>query len=309
MAKSSVNESQRRGGIVALAAMMALAAIGCGESVEVTRLYSPADVARGAAGKLQAVAVVRGDSRTPLPPGAKIQANSVVLDRGNGLHVHKLQPNDVIETDEQGRIVAVRSGATPPVVMRFVPGTATSPDGSDDVRGQLVEPTTSIPLAAGDKIEMHGTFDPDDKVPGGGRVETTRKTSMLVGGLILTGLAFLPTAYVGARSSRASDRVLLVPVAGPWIDFAGRDKCVAPRGSENLPVDPCIGETANRVGIVVSGIVQGFGGLLTVIALPSRTYVDYGADRGVARAPVAPRWTVVPTATPYGGGATIVGAF
>jgi hypothetical protein len=73
-----------------------------------------------------------------------------------------------------------------------------------------------------------------------------------------------------------------------------------------LPVDPCIGETASRVAIIVSGIVQTFGGLLTVIAIPSTTYVDK-VDRGVAKSQV--RWTLVPTATPYGGGATVVGAF
>src|SRR5438445_13183025 len=116
MASLSVNETHGRGhaalAIRTVCALVSLGAIGCAESVEVTRLYSPSDVARGASGKLVPVAVVRGDSRTPLPPGAKIQAGSVVLDRGAGLHVHKLQPNDVIEPDEQGRIVAVRSAST-----------------------------------------------------------------------------------------------------------------------------------------------------------------------------------------------------
>lgn len=293
-----------------MCAAFALGAVGCGGgSVEVTRLYTADDVARGVGGpRLTPVAIVHGNERTPLPPGATIQPGKVVVANGPGIHVHKLRADDVIETDDQGRIVAVRSGSKPPVVTRFVPGTASSPDDAAEVRGQLVETTTTLPLGEGDRIEMHGTFGEDDPIPGGGRVETSRRTSMLVAGIVLTVLAYGPTAYVGARSSRASDRVLLVPYLGPWIDFAGRERCVPPAGSQNLPIDPCIGENASRVGIVVSGIVQGFGGLFTLIALPSRTYVDYNADRGVARAP-ALKWTVVPTATPYGGGASVVGAF
>jgi len=284
---------------------MAVCAIGCAENVEVTRAFTPDEIARGANGSLQPVAIVRGNERTPLPAGAKIQPGKVTVDRGRGVYVHKLGPNDVIETDDAGRIVAVRSGSG---VTRFVPGTASSPEGSDDVRGQLEEPTVTIPLAADDKIEARGSVAPDEPIPGGGRVLTTRKTSMLASGIILTTLGYLPTAYVGVASPRSGDRVLLAPVAGPWIDFAGRDKCVPPAGTQNLPVDPCIGETANRVGLVISGIVQSFGGLLVLIALPSSSYVDTTGDRGVAKN-VKPTWTVVPTANAYGGGASVVGAF
>jgi hypothetical protein len=289
----------------ALCAVSGLAALGCAaERVEVTRVVAADDVVRAGTGKLHAVAVVHGNERTPIPPGAKIQPGKVTIDR-SGVYVHKLAPDDVIVTDDAGRIVAVRSAGTPPIVTQFVPGTATSPEGSDEVRGTLVDTTLTIPLREGDRIELSGTLDEDDPVPGGGHVATTRKTSMLVGGIVLTTLAYLPTAYVGVSSPRASDRVLLAPIAGPWIDYAGRDRCVPPKGSEVLPVDPCIGETASRVALIISGVIQSFGGLLTVIALPSTTYVER-VDRGVAS---APSWTVVPTATPHGGGGAIVGTF
>jgi hypothetical protein len=283
--------------------------MGCGGSVDVTRAYSPADAQRLDRAKLVPTAVVRGTTRIAVPPNARIDRDRVTLPRTTGEHVHKLAAGDVIETDDAGRIVAVRSGGTPPVVTRFVPGTASSPDGADDVRGQLAEKSETIALEPGDKIEMHGSFASEEPVPGGGVVETRRSTTALVSGIVLLGLSYAPSAYVGFTSSRGGDRALLVPVVGPWIDFAGRGKCVPPPGSEQLPIDPCIGETASRVGLVVSGIVQTVGGLLIAISLPSKTEVVYDRDRGVSRAATPPRIVFVPTATPYGAGAAAVGTF
>ena len=284
-------------------------AVGCGGSVDVTRAYSPADAQRLDRTRLTPTAIVRGPSRIAIPANASIEPTRIVLPQTSGEHVHKLAPGDVIETDDQGRIIAVRSGATPPVVTRFVPGTASSPDGSDEVRGQLASTSSTIALQPGDKIEMHGSFASEEAVPGGGVVETKRSTSALVSGIVLLGLAYAPSAYVGVTSSRGGDRVLLVPVLGPWIDFAGRAKCVAPAGSDQLPIDPCIGETASRVGLVISGIVESVGGLLIVVSLPSKTQVVYDRDHGVARATTKPRVVFVPTATPHGGGAAAIGTF
>ena len=274
-----------------------------------TRAYSPSDAQRLDRAKLAPTAIVRGGTRIAVPPNAQIDRDRVVMPRTSGEHVRKLAPGDVIETDDAGRIVAVRSGSSPPVVTRFVPGTASSPDGANDVRGQLAETSETIALQPGDKIEMHGSFASDEPVPGGGVVETKRSTSALVSGIVLLGLSYAPSAYVGVTSSRTGDRALLVPVLGPWIDFAGRSKCVPPPGSEQLPIDPCIGETASRVGLVVSGIIQSVGGLLIAVSLPTKTAIVYDRDRGVARRVAEPRVVFVPTATPHGGGAAAVGTF
>jgi hypothetical protein len=66
-------------------------------------------------------------------PRAGVRGANRSVDGGS----NKIAPGDVLEQDAAGRIVAVRSAGNPPVVTRFVPGTAVSPEGSDDVRGQV----------------------------------------------------------------------------------------------------------------------------------------------------------------------------
>jgi hypothetical protein len=254
---------------------------------------------------MQPVAIVRGQERIPIPENARLEADRIVP---NGTHVHKLGPTDVIQKDEEGRIVAVRSGGDPPVIVRFVPGTAVSPDDSDEVRGVLAGSDGAIPLQPTDRIEMTGTFAPDDKVPGGGRVETRRATSLLITGIVLLGVSYLPTAYVGLASARSQDRVLVAPLIGPFIDLAGRDTCVPPPGAAQIGVDPCIEETASRVALYISGGVQLLGALIGAFGLPVKSEVVYDRDRGVARA-LRPEVTVVPTSNGHGGGAAIVGTF
>jgi hypothetical protein len=285
--------------VLGLACAAALLGVACGGgNVEVTRLLTPKDAMNGQ-GKLTPLAVVRpGGERIDVPPTAKIEADRVVT---SGEHVHKLGPEDVIQTDDQGRIVAVR---TPSGTTQFVPGTAVSPEGADFVRGMRPESQSSIPITKKDRIEMRGSFAPDETIPGGGRVETTRSTSLLVGGTIVLALAYLPMAYVGIRSSNSADRALLLPVAGPWIDWAIRPSCQAPPGAEALPIDPCLEETASRVGLVLGGAFQTLGGLMIAFGLPARSTVVY-EDTGVASASRGPRVTIVPSR----GGAALVGTF
>src|SRR5258708_5567083 len=94
-----------------------LGATGCAStgSVPVTRTYTPAVAADRQREGMVPIAVVRGSDRIALPAGARVDGGAIAMPR---THVHKLAPNDVIEADEEGRIVAVRSGGDPPVVTR-----------------------------------------------------------------------------------------------------------------------------------------------------------------------------------------------
>jgi hypothetical protein len=190
-------------------------------------------------------------------------------------YVHKLGPADVIETDEADRIVAVRS---PTGTVRFVPGTATSPTDSDEVRGERADaPKVTEPLPV---TPAHG--------------ESTRATGLLVGGAIVFAMAYGPMAYVASQSTGSWDKSLFIPVAGPWLDLANRPTCVAPAVPVALPIDPCIGET--RIALVVGGVLQAGGVLMTLFGIPAHDVAS--GDHGV-------HVSVVPS----GLGGAVIGSF
>jgi hypothetical protein len=277
-------------------AVVFTATVGCAGPVEVTRTFTPDAAAAAQSDRFEPVAIVRGSQRIAIPPTARLEHDRVALPTADPF-AYELAPGDVIEQDADGRIVAVRPQGGTAALVRFVPGTASSPPGSAVVRGRLAEQAAAIPLRAGDGIEMHGTVDPDERVPGGGRVESSRATGALVSGVILLILSYPPTAYAGTQTQGA-DRLLEVPVVGPWLDLAKRPGCVAPPGASVSPVDPCLADNLVRAAIVTSGAVQGLGALLTLIGLPSHSSVVDGADHGVG-------FTLVPTL----GGAAAVGTF
>jgi hypothetical protein len=253
--------------------------------------------------KFVPVAVVRGSERIALPAGATVESGHVLLAR---MYVHKLAPGDVIQQDEIGRIISVRSGGNPPVVIRFVPGTAVSPETSDEVRGELADDGAQMPLKAGDAIEMHGRLAPEDPLPGGDRVVSKRATGALVVGIVLFVLSYGPTLYVGAQSSLSADRALEAPVVGPWIDLAQRPKCVPPTLPFQPPIDPCTPESAARAALVVSGSAQAAATILTIVGLPTHPEVVEGAPPagGVGNGSKA-RVVLVPTLQ----GVTAIGTF
>jgi hypothetical protein len=261
-----------------------LCALGCAGPVQVTRTYTPEAAARMQDEKMVAVAVVRGQGRVRLPEGARIEGRRVVMPR---THVHKLAPGDVIEQDELGRIVAVRSAGPSPIVTRFVPGTARSPATSDEVRGELADEGAGIELGKNDGVEMRGALAPDDEVSGVGHVESTRATGALIGGLVLLTLSYAPSAYVGAQASADYDRALAIPVAGPWVDLADRPACSPPATAYKSPIDPCIWETGARVALVTSGSIQGLATLLTLWGLPTHSHLVEGGAGTRTRAPAA----------------------
>ncbi len=77
--------------------------------------------------------------------------------------------------------------------------------------------------------------------------------ALLHSGIWTLGVAYVPALIVATESSRAADRRLYIPVAGPWLDLSSRGKCPAN--------DTCDHETTNRVLLAVDGVFQGIGAL------------------------------------------------
>jgi len=286
-----------------LAVFALLGALGCAGPVEVTRIVSADDAARVQTPTFAPVAVVREDGgRVELPEGTRIEHGRAVVPRVETF-VRKLGNDDVIETDDAGRIVAVRSPGD--VIVRFVPGTASSEPGSDEVRGTLASADAEHGISIGnhDLVEMRGRLSPGDAIPSGGRVESSRATGVLIGGTIVFTLAYAPAAYVASQSP--ADKALFIPFAGPWIDLATRPACTPPAvpAGVSLPIDPCIGETIARAALVVSGALQGLGGVLALFGLPTHSEV-VGGDKRASRTSGV-RVSLVPT----GMGAAAVGTF
>jgi hypothetical protein len=277
------------GDVAATRAFLLLGLVGmgtaCSSSLAVTRSFSPADAMAAQGGRLTVVAVERGRETRMVPLGAHIEADRVYWPNDPGEHTVHLLPGDVIQKDADGRIVAVRSTGADPILTRFVPGTASSPVGVAEVTGRLADDLTVIPLRASDRVRMTGTFENDEPIPGGGHPKTTRSTGLIVGGAVLLALVYAPNVYVGATSPVRSDKDLLIPLAGPWIDLAARPKCVPPAGSQALPISPCIVETISKVAIGTGGALEALGAVLIAVGIPSTTRISYEGDRFATRKP------------------------
>jgi hypothetical protein len=271
-----------------LAGASALAVlVGCSSTLPVTRAYAPADVGALRGSKLAPVAVVHDRARTPIPADAHITATEVAWTPG-GDYVHKIRPGDVIEADEDGTILGVRNAAG--VETRFVRGTASSPPGTDFVRGRLSEEKRTIALGSGDRIEASGVLEDGDKVPASGNepaatVVEDRSLALLVAGTLGVAIGYGPALFVGISSSQSYDRPLVAPVVGPWIALAVRPSCNLPQG--DLPVDPCTGETLAKVGIVAMGVAQAAGAIAIAFGIPSDLVLVDEKGRRVALAPNA----------------------
>ncbi|MDB4936164.1 MAG: hypothetical protein JWP87_3136 [Labilithrix sp.] len=123
--------------------------------------------------------------------------------------------------------------------------------------------------------------------------------------LLATGAATFAFAYggslwVGATSTRSSDRPLLVPFAGPWLAFARRGSCDADGGSR-----PCGPETTYAALLVADGLVQAAGVVQIALAFLHR-------DMRSAKEPLVntARLSIAPARTTNGGlGIAAAGAF
>lgn len=301
---------------LALFALLALTS-GCAGEVQVREIVTPERARELRGSKFEPVAVLRDpkprvplESQTRVPIGrfAEIEKSRVVVPEVQGEARVELGPRDVIEMDDDGRIVSVRKAGPPETRVRFVPGSAYSPTGVPEVRGRLEGGSRVIALGARDRILVEGAFEPGDRVPGIGTIETSRWTFALVTGIIVFPTSYLPAAIVGAGSNRQEDRWLLAPVVGPWIDLAERSECVPPSVPPGaLPIDPCAEEKANKFAIVASGIGQGVGAVLLALGLPS--HAELVRDREGAPLPAQPTWMLQPRMGQNEQGLGIVGAF
>jgi hypothetical protein len=255
--------------------------VGCGGTLPVAQTYAPSEVGVLLGTKLAPSAVVRASgAREPIPSAVTISPTDVTWTPGGEI-VHKLQSGDVLEADDDGTIVGVRTASGTEI--KFARGSATSPPGADFVRGRPAGERQRIALAAGDRIEARGELGDGDAVPGVGRVTDDRPWAVLVAGSIAFVSGYGPAVYVGAASPQSHDRPLLAPVAGPWIALAVRPACNTPQG--DLPIDPCTGETAAKIGIVLMGIAQTAGAIAIVFALPSRLALEDARGRRIGLVP------------------------
>jgi hypothetical protein len=81
---------------------------------------------------------------------------------------------------------------------------------------------------------------------------------MIGGGAITFGVSYTMAVIVTTVSNHQGDSHLIVPVAGPWLDFADRGSC------GTAGVTRCDIEQGNKIGVVVDEIFQGVG-VLTVV--------------------------------------------
>lgn len=111
--------------------------------------------------------------------------------------------------------------------------------------------TTSVALAAAMALAcFSGTAAAAESSVRRDTIQTVGPNrAMLRSGVLALGIAYVPSAVVALRSSLPADDKLLIPVAGPWLDY----------GTRECPT--CKHETMNKVMLVTDGIVQGLGAL------------------------------------------------
>jgi hypothetical protein len=257
---------------VAVAFVLATASGCAAPPYEARGTYSPGEASQILRERPAHAWAVTTEGRQDLGTGARIELAGegfqVIPAKGPGRsHIRKLADGDVVVMDEQGHLVTIRSKAG--AETHFAPGTASLPPDSDEVLVQEATDAANLRLSAADKVEVVASYAPGDKVPGQGHVEEVRKVFPLVAGGILAATTYGPAVWFGASSTLKADRVLLLPVLGPWIDLIARPACTAPSGSGASPVDPCTGETFVKVGLVASGIGQALSVVLIGLGLPA----------------------------------------
>lgn len=111
-------------------------------------------------------------------------------------------------------------------------------------------------------------------------------------GIVTLALSYGVAAISGGASTYDKDRLLLIPIVGPWIDLANR------------PANDCHcgEEAAARIGLVVDGIFQAIG----VIELVAGLIWQHGGEHHTHHEYAV---TVRPTVSAMFSGAVVSGTF
>ena len=248
--------------------------LGCAGPIDVLKVASPEEAAQANGTKLHAVAILRDKARAAVPPDTTFSKLEAHVPRP-GIFTYSLDPGETVVRDKEQHIVGVQSGSE---LTKFIAGTA-SLEGNE-VRGELEGHVERVPLLAGDRVELRGNFAPDENVPMGGKVVSTRFWSAFVFGGVLLGGAWIPSIAVAAVSSVEADHWLYVPIVGPWVAYITR-------ASLSCATDPtpCLSDAGERVAILADGIIQTAGALLLAVGLPTFAEVRWGKDARVRFGP------------------------
>jgi hypothetical protein len=132
---------------------------------------------------------------------------------------------------------------------------------------------------------------------------TTQSTgpdfALVASGIVVFGVAYVPSVVAAGSSGLNADRTLVVPLAGPWIDFAARPPCA--------PATSCNGENTSRVLLVVDGIFQAVGALTVLDGLLTR--VHESTTTTTALRSTAPTLHLEPVHVGTGYGMAAIGSF
>lgn len=88
-------------------------------------------------------------------------------------------------------------------------------------------------------------------------VQSVPNRPMIVSGVLTFGISYGISVIVAATSGSDADRLLLIPIVGPWADLGARQSCP-------ITALSCGHETAAKVGLVFDGVFQAIGALSIV---------------------------------------------
>jgi hypothetical protein len=132
-------------------------------------------------------------------------------------------------------------------------------------------------------------------------VEHTRQSELMLGvtGAALLGLPYAASVWMAAESSREGDRLLYVPLVGPWASLANRATCTAPGCRGNISTD--------ALPLVADGVAQAAGFALLMVALTTPTQSESAPSPLTRRSSL--QLHVVPASYVGGGGLAAFGTF
>jgi hypothetical protein len=95
--------------------------------------------------------------------------------------------------------------------------------------------------------------------------------SLFYTGAVTLGISYTPALVAGITSTLPEDRLLMAPVAGPWLDL-GERRC-----------RDCSNENVNQLLLLTDGVVQGVGALAMVGSFLLGEPGDYGVRPAASR--------------------------